>query len=311
MILPIALMLAAPAVAGSMESVAVSFEQLPELGGEIIANARAEGAAARQDQAQAPKAKASLWIGLHKKVHPAFQRWERDCVHFVFEPKDRESEAVWLTSTEYVEECTYDERGLRRCWEVPRFRTRARVQVRIPQRQEPYPWEREVFEMCLEGNWLTFDDIRPAFDYDARFIDRTGIVELKPKKKIPTDPDPDGIRVESFGLDAASGHFLLTLSDRWAIFYQGEKTVLKVALKKKVFLGSQTLFEGEFSLDPAERYVVRFADLAGQFKSQPKEGDRCFVAWSFRRIGKISKDRRMEGDNSPVVEFRKLRLAAR
>lgn len=320
MLLPTFLVMAMPALAEPV----VDFDQ-----GKVDAGAtvRAVRAAAKVYKASRPPVTEEPKAGLMRVLTPeaftervrdpqsvhvgsGFCRTDNDCVEWTFEPADKDSEPVWLRSTSYREECRYDPRGARDCWCRPDFTTRVKAQVRIPNRKAVFPWEREVFRICLEDRWLYYDEIALAWEYDSHFIKNTGIVEAEPKRKVAMNPDPEGIRVESFALDAAARNYTLVLADKWAASYKGEQTVLKLALKKKAFLGSSTVFQTELRLAPADRYTVRFADYAAQFKQPLEAGEKYFVDWSFQRAGPISKDKVVDPDDTEKVEFPKGASAA-
>lgn len=234
----------------------------------------------------------------------AFCSTERDCVDFIFEPQDTQTEYFPLRSTEWREQCRYGPRGERDCWCQSQWTTSARVQIRIQDRKPMLPWERERFRMCLEGNWINYYEIAAAFEYDAKFIDRTGIVVAVTKNKIPMRPDADGIEFKSWTFSGVGreGKFSVTLADKWASYYAGETTVIKAALKKKVFLGSRTVMEKELRLTPAGTYTVEFE---GKF-----EDAKYFVDWSFQRLGKVSTDKVIDKDDTPVIELNKTPTAS-
>lgn len=238
-------------------------------------------------------------------------RNDTDCVEFVFDPGDKESEAIWLRSTEYREDCRYDPRGSRDCWCVPSFTNRVKVQVRIPQRKEVFPWERERFRMCLDDRWVYYDELAIAYEYDAKFIRGTGTVEAIPKQKVAMRPDSEGLTLDSFGLDAASGNYRIAIRDRWKKEYAaagGETTSIRLKLKRDAFLTDPTVADITFSAPPLDIYEVAFAPTT--FKEQLKEKSKYYVEWSFQRLGKVSTDKVIDKDDTSKVEYRKTKTTA-
>ena len=305
MILPILFVTAAAAAEPK-----VDFDQGKTGVTEIVAAARAGAKAAAIHEAAQPKAKAVARIEgrsghAAKGIGPL--RWDRDCVEFIFEPKDKESEAVYLRSQEWENECHPGPRGEMNCWERPGMVTNAKVQIRIPERKQPLPWELEHFYMCLEGNWITYDEGATAFTYDSKFLDNSGILIDTPKDKIPMSPDKNGINAASFA--QTGDNFTAAFADKWASYYKGETTVLKVALRRKGFLGSSKIFETELKLPAADTYTVRFADYADKFEDKLEDGQKYFVAWSFQRLGKISTDKKIGKDDTSSLEFHKASAA--
>lgn len=224
-----------------------------------------------------------------KPAHAASRRAERDCAILAFEPNGpSRSEAVWLRSTEWIEECHW--RGNPRdgghydCWERPGPTYRRQVQAEIAGRQPTLPWERETFEACLEGPWLSFYKISPAYEYQVRETSE-GYWVLTPGRKIPTDPDPAGITAGA--LSNAGGSLVLDFADRWASYYgAGEQTQLHVELWRDVpNWFDPKLAEGDLTFNPAASYRVDFA----QFNPKLEPGKKYYVKWGFKRIGRVSK----------------------
>lgn len=239
-----------------------------------------------------------------KKIAPAFalaQRYDSDCVRFTFKPEDKPvSEAVWLHSREWVEECHYEPpHGGRRCYERPGFTYRERVQVTLRDRQALYPWEYDSFRVCLQGPWLDVDQIASAYDYKmAEGGRRNGNIVLVPVRKVAMKPDPAGIKAE--GLSPA---MVLSLKDKWSSHYAGERTSLKITLKKDVpNWFDPTLAEIELSLPAAEAYQVNLLDHAAKFSQKLEPGKNYYVKVSFKRLGKISKPDSVDlGETSPTT----------
>jgi hypothetical protein len=233
-------------------------------------------------------------------------RTDRDCVRFTFDPEGPEtSEAVWLRSTEYRQECHWvgDPRngGHRQCREVPRWTYRERVQVELRDRKELYPWERESVAVCLDGRWLSIHEVDLGHHYTSQ---RTGgRYTLTAGAKKPMDPDRGGI---SASAPVASGQNLsVTFNDRWASYYSAERVVLKFKLKR-VIEGwfDPTLVEKEVSLTVADSYRINFSDYAEEFSEKLKAGKKYYVEWGFKRIGPISNDTYMKRGDGPEGVYR-------
>ena len=157
------------------------------------------------------------------------------------------------------------------------------------------PWERDVFKVCLQRGLLRGERVKVhtiVASHHYKMLRKPSAggyrIEALAQGKLRTNPDPAGISAVSFGNDAANG-LVLTLTDKWASYYQGDKTVVKVALKMvKPFAFDPVAFEQELVLPPQDSYVIRFADYAAQFKKPLEHGMEYFVEWGFKREGKVS-----------------------
>lgn len=232
-------------------------------------------------------------------------RAERDCATFSFAPDGPTvSDVVWLRSTEYDEVCDQvgDPRhgGGRYCREVPRYTNRERVQLELQGRQALLPWEREVFEVCLEGRWLNLYGLQVGHDYKANRVG--GHYTLSAGARKAMNPDAAGITADA---PVTKGQALeFTFKDRWASYYAGEKTKLKLTLKREVEgWFDPTLLEKELELDAAGAYTVDFNAWVGDFKEKLKPGKKYYVDWSFTRVGKVSKPTEMKQGDSPAGAF--------
>ena len=195
------------------------------------------------------------------------------------------SPAVYLRSTEYIEECQQTGRG-RQCWERPGFTYTQRVQVTLRDRQPLLPWERDVFRVCLDGPWLYTNVIEAAYEYKlvSAGADNGNII-LAPVRKIAMRPDPVGV------LGELSGQLVLNFKDKWASYYPDESIVLRIALKKKVkFWPDYAILEMEFTVPVAETYRFDLNKFAAQFSEKPEAGKNYYVAYSIKRTGKVSKN---------------------
>lgn len=231
------------------------------------------------------------------RYSPRFGRTERDCATISFRPDDRlVSERVYLESREYEERCyeypDRDGRTRRNCHEewVRTYRRNARVE--IVGRGEMLPWERDVFEVCLDGDWLTgyVRDASHKYDLDMPGW-RGDTVVAHAMSKAQAEPDPHGIRAEHFRFDKEAGNFMLGLADKWAEYYQGETVRLTLKLKRyhKNWFDS-TVLTKELDLPAGENYAVNFADYASELSGDLKNGKKYYVKWRFKRVGQVSKD---------------------
>ncbi|HBE87530.1 MAG TPA: hypothetical protein DDW67_00100 [Elusimicrobia bacterium] len=255
-------------------------------------------------------------------------RYTRDCVRFGFGPSDTEqiSEKVWLRSQEYIQDChtQYVQQchtvtgpngkpqtqchmvPQTHCYERPGQSWREAVQVKVNPRKL-FPWERDSFEVCLEGPWSRFYVNQAAYKYS---VDKTGnydtLYTLTAGKKVVTDPDKSGI--EALGFSYENGKFTFTVSDKWGGEYAGEKTMVKVELYKDNVLFFDTLKgEKEFVFDAARGYTMTFsekdlvkpeADGNDDFRGPKK----YFLKWGFKRLGAISTDKFIKKDKTDSIE---------
>ena len=233
-------------------------------------------------------------------------RAERDCVRFSFTPEGPAvSDAVWLRSTEYDEECTQtgDPRhgGGRYCHEVPRWTHRERVQLELRGRQKLFPWETEVFDVCLEGRWLDLRAVRTAHSYKG--TESNGYYTLDAGARKAMDPDAAGIAA---GAPAAQGKAVtVNFKDRWASYYTGEKVKIKAALKREVEgWFDPTLKEVEVEFDAADSYAIDFNAYLKDFSEAMKPGKKYYVEWGFSRVGAVSKPTYMKVGDGPTAVYK-------
>jgi hypothetical protein len=242
--------------------------------------------------------------------------YTRDCARFSFGPSDTElvSERVWLRSQEYITEChTVMVPGpnntmvpTQQCYERPGMSWNQTGQIKIAPRAL-LPWERESFEMCLNGPWLDLYVNEAGYRYTAR---REGnydtLFVLTPQNKIAMRPDENGLSFGTFSY--ADGKFTLTASDKWAKEYAGEKVAIKVELYSEGwwffngFKGSK-----EFTFDAAGNYSMTFAeaDLEKAAADEPADTratKKYFVKWGFKRVGAISKDNFVKKGQTPSID---------
>lgn len=244
---------------------------------------------------------------------PGSVRYTRDCARFNFGPQDGEimSEKVWLRSDEYRTECytTYvpgpngQQIPQQHCYEHYVMTYHRQVQINIKPRKL-YPWEREVFEVCLEGRWLGLHPIEAAYKYKVRQVGYYDtLFELYPDRKIPTRPDPDGLNYVEFSYNKETKKYTFRVADKWAKEYAGEKVYIKIELKKDVANWFDSLIGSkEYIFDVAGEYTMEFSEdeLVKPKDNSEENTDRVnerlfetkgyYLRWGFKRIGEISKD---------------------
>lgn len=268
----LAVALAVPAMA---ETPAVNFDQWVDAGA-LLQKARSD----------AKDGKAQYREYGPGRYGPAYRPPDRDCARFDFEPGGPSvSPTQTLRSTVYRQECRWvgDPRrgGYRDCWDRPGWTYAERATVEIAGPQPVHPWERQSFEVCLEGNWLSFHTIAAAYDYK---VSGGGYYTLVPGKRVPMDPDPAGLTASD--LVNAGTAFAMDVSDRWASYYAGETTRLHVALFKDVpGWRNDQVFEADVDFPAAGSYHVDFAG----FKPKLEAGKSYYVKWGFKRLGKVSR----------------------
>ncbi len=236
-------------------------------------------------------------------------RWNhdytRDCVAFSFGPDDPlKSEGVWLRSQEWREECTYytgpNGHQIPNCHTVPGQSWRQKAQIIITQARELFPWERETFEVCLEGPWMDIYTRETAYKYHINAEGSYNTVyKLTPQEKIPMAPDSAGLAVESFAYNAEAKNFMLDINDIWVDYYQGEQVSINAVLYKDVQLWfDEKIGESDMTFDSADGYVMLF-----DFGKKLKPG-KYYVKWGFERIGKVSTDKYIKKGNTEKVEVK-------
>jgi len=263
-----------------------------------------------------------------KDVRPLFRREERDCVRFAMSADGpTRSETVVLRSAIYRERCWHvpdrprrdrDGRGRRGGGRRPRalgadeavvetvesgekrrecreewVRTeRRQINLEVTGRGEMLPWERDVFQVCLQGDWLTANTIDASHKFDID-VPRWGggTIMATAMHKVQSEPDRNGVRALSFTFDKSKGNFVLELGDKWAEYYAGEKLGLELVLKrhrKNWFDG--TALDTELVVDVADTIEIDFSTLIDRLEGDLDPGKKYYVKWKFRRLGSTSKD---------------------
>lgn len=253
----------------------------------------------------------------------AYSREERDCADISFGPNDpTTSERVYLESRIYEWRCYgdrgrryprdpyYPRRGIDRpgvpyipppdigrrrgrdCYEEWVRTERRRARVMIQGRGEMLPWERDVFQVCLQGDWLTAHVRDASHKYDLEVPGWRGdTVMANAIRKTRSQPDPYGIKETAFRFDEGAGNFVLELADRWIEYYEGEKVGFTLKLRRyhKNWFDS-TVLKKEITIPASATARINFADFVGEVSGELKPGKKYYVEWRFKRIGKVSKD---------------------
>ncbi len=251
-----------------------------------------------------------------------FGRYTRDCARFTFGPSDNEimSEKVWLRSQEYVQEChTYYVQGpngqqipQQNCYERPGMTWHQQAQINVKARKL-FPWERETFEVCLEGPWMDIYKYEAAYKYSTKRVGNYNtLFELTPQYKVAMDPDLAGLAIGEFSYNKETKKYTFKVNDKWAKEYAGEKIAIKVELKKSVsnwFDSSKG--EKEFTFDVSSSYTMTFSENELIKPEQEQSNDyRLFddkgryLKWGFKRLGKISTDKFMNKGDTPVIQVK-------
>lgn len=233
-------------------------------------------------------------------------RYDVDCATLSLDADDGDlTPYVYLRSTQWIEECRWvptpgDPRrgggggGYRDCYTRPGGTWSENVRVRIEGRKPLLPWERDTFRVCLQGPWLDSRVMSAAYKYKQTGNGRGEIV-YAPGEKVAMKPDAAGIQIA--GLTPA---LVITLNDRWASYYAGERTKLKFSVKE-----SRSGFDGnvgDLEVETAGGQPQLSFNLAAPIAAKLKAGKKYYVKVSFQRLGTISKnDSVFAGESSKVV----------
>ncbi|MDO8805218.1 MAG: hypothetical protein Q7R35_12380 [Elusimicrobiota bacterium] len=254
-------------------------------------------------------------------VLPAVGRghYSRDCARFSFGPSATAlvSEKVWLRSTEYVTEChTVMQPGpngtmipVQNCYDRPGMSWSQAGQIKIEPRAL-LPWERESFEICMQGPWLDLYVNAAGYKYTAR---REGnydtLFVLTPLNKIAMKADENGLSAGTFSY--ADGKYTFTVNDKWAKEYAGDK----VAIKLDLYKDNPNWFDGykgskEFTFNAAEGYKMVFAasdmeqpEAPDTNREEVRGSKKFYVKWGFKRVGAVSKDNFVKKGETPSIDL--------
>lgn len=241
--------------------------------------------------------------------------YSRDCVRFTFGPEDSGalSPKVYLRSIESETVChtvmvpgpNNTQVPQQQCYERPGMTWYEYGQIKMADRKL-LPWEKESFDMCLQGPWLNLYANSTGYRYTAQREGHSGytLFTLTAHEKQPMRADENGVNYAEFAF--RDGKFVFRASDKWAREYAGEKTAIKVELYKDNALFDSFKGEKEFLFDAADSYEMAFAegDLAKP-EADPADGLRgakkYYLKWGFKRVGAVSKDNFVKKDKTPVI----------
>lgn len=213
----------------------------------------------------------------------------RDCVPIAFGRKDGPvSPPVELRSEVFESRCE-EHRGGTRCWTRLLRAVSRSVVLSLQGDRAPLPWEVEVFMACLEDERLTVDVVRASHEY--RLTHQPGpeayVVEARALRKLPTEPDPRGIRVDSFYPTPGAG-LLLSLRDKWAAQYSGERTGIRLTVKSEARRRpDRVVCRSVLELPAAPIYRIPIPSVAG-CRPALTPGERYYAEWGFERLGEVS-----------------------
>lgn len=254
------------------------------------------------------------------------QGYSRDCARFSFGADDGDilSERVRLRSTEYVQQChstpVVDHNGNiisynQHCYTVPGNSWSESVQISIKARKL-LSWEREHFEVCLEGPWSPNLYINnAAYKYNVKRVGNYDtLFELTPEHKIAMNPDLNGIQFVDFKYNKDAKNYTLKVKDIWAKDYAGDKITFKVDFYKDGWwFFNSYLGKKEVTLTCADTYEITFAEnelekavvegMEEDFnRSKITKGEKKFYAkWGFKRLSKLSTDKFMKKGETPKI----------
>lgn len=234
-------------------------------------------------------------------------RYDVDCATVRFGPDGRlSSDVVYLQSREWVEQCYYeyppgcDPRYYNcqpywRCYERPGYTYRQNVQVLLQSRLPLRPWEYDSFQVCLQGPWSDISTRESAYFYKhVSGGGREGTFLMAPGSRRAMAPDPSGITLESL-----SSSLVLTVKDKWAAYYAGEKTALTLVVKRRnPNWFPKKVAELKLQFAPVETFKLDLLAFASEFSQQPVAGRDYFVEASFQRLGQISTAETMDAGAS-------------
>lgn len=263
------------------------------------------------------------------------------------------SDKVWLQSQEYITEChteyvytchtTYVQqchtvmqpgpngtmvpvqqcvskpvqtcynRPVQTCYERPGMSWRQSGQIKMGVRKL-LPWERESFDICLDGPRMSLDDNAAAYKYSVNtqgYYDT--LYALTPVRKIAMKPDEEGLNFAALTYDSATKTYKFEVSDRWAAEYAGDKVLIDISLYKE----NPGWFNGykgskDFTFDAAVGYTMTFTEKSLKADKEAVDNSqedtrgpkKYYLKWGFKRVGIVSKDNRVNKGKTPTVEVK-------
>ncbi|MFC1521534.1 hypothetical protein ACFL6Y_03910 [Elusimicrobiota bacterium] len=237
---------------------------------------------------------------------PRYADWtSRDCEKVSFSPEDPlASPAFSLESKFYERVCEEDPiDDYERCWDSWIHTERRMVSVSIENRTSMYPWEKDIFEVCLSG-YILYADVKDAsHEYDLKHDgENTVTVKATAIRKIAANPDSKGISVDVFKYERTFNRIRLALSDKWHAYYAGEATEITAILKKKGFgRTSKVIAKKKARFSAADSYSIEFSNSKGELKEKLRPGSKYFIEWGFKRIGDISKPTQIKDKKTETI----------
>jgi len=234
-----------------------------------------------------------------------YDHWSKNCKRVVFRPEDSMgSRQIRISSSLYERRCRTDNDGYRRCRDIER-RTESRyVRLEVRGRGEMLPWERDVFNVCLQGYDVTARVLAGASHIYNLYMESGSTIVADAGRKVATGSDSDGMYAGRFDFDAAAGSFVLELRDKWTRYYQGEEVGIYVELKKNVhYWVDKTIMKKELTMPVGDTQTIRFADYASEFSQNLEHGKEYYVKWGFRRIGTVSTGELNEKEDTQKARY--------
>ncbi|MDE2489353.1 MAG: hypothetical protein KGM24_00790 [Elusimicrobia bacterium] len=215
----------------------------------------------------------------------ALMRYDSDCATISFGPNDKTtSDRVWLRSQEWDTQCAPvgDPRhgGGQNCWEVPGPSWSQGVRITLQGRPALLPWERDSFQVCMNGPWSYADPIETAYDYKEVSDSGSGDFTMAAGARTPEAPDPTGVQAD------LSTAMTLTAKDKWSSYYPGEQIALKLTLKKHVtFWPDATVLDKTVTVPVAATYALNLNAYAAEFSQTLEAGKKYYVEYQVERLG--------------------------
>ncbi len=218
-----------------------------------------------------------------------YDRYDTDCEKVVFHANGATaSSPVRLESRFYRRVCDYNRTtGREECYDRYVGAERRDVIVEIEGRGEMYPWEKDEFKICLAGRSLNASTVRASHRYEFGLPNmREDRIMARAYEKTPTRPDSKGIGLRLFA--TGEGGFKAEFQDRWAQYYDaGEQTVLSLEVRRDVpHWADETVLEKEVVFSAQDSYSVELDPT--EFRKAPKAGEKFFLKFEFKRVGRVS-----------------------
>jgi len=229
----------------------------------------------------------------------------RSCAVATFEPGGGNTSAPLSLQSVVTQRVCHQYWGKNICGDQV-VRTVSRdVVVTIQGKHDLLPWETEAFGVCLQDQQLSAEAIKAAYHYGSPSFkaDRSGqwTMLLTAKSRIRSAPDSEGVTLAAV-TELADG-IQVDFADKWADNYKGDKTRLRVEIKRDIkFSPDSKLFETDFSTAAAPTYTVTFQDTEHRLRT----GDKYYVVWKFQREGKVSTHAVEKGGRSEELVLKQI-----